>query len=181
MSKLGIYRIQGDHRTAAWKRHATAAVDLLNKGKELQRNNQLHTVNIVHSRYTDHFTERGIRKIAGAYHSKDINIPVVVAQTIESLHEGLPHEPGRLVFYGQLSYSQGNKVCNKAFMNYMEGKTSAVTKRLRLCFILFFKQAVKTLLIIRWRCSENPFTLSDFERLKWFRGKMRPKWPQGWR
>ena len=97
--------------------------DLLNKCKELQRNNQLHTENIVQQVYKPFSLREISNKIAQLITPTDINIPVdVIYQTIESLHEACPTNTGDWYFTGNYPTPGGNRVCNKAFMNYMEGK-----------------------------------------------------------
>lgn len=97
--------------------------DLLNKCKELQRNNQLHTENVVRMVYKPFTVEELSAKIAQLITPPEINIPVdVIYQTIESLHEACPKNKGDWYFTGNYPTPGGNRVCNKAFMNYMEGK-----------------------------------------------------------
>lgn len=97
--------------------------DLLNKCKELQRNNQLHTENVVRMVYKPFTVEELSAKIAQLITPPEINIPVdVIYQTIESLHEACPNNKGDWYFTGNYPTPGGNRVCNKAFMNYMEGK-----------------------------------------------------------
>ena len=96
---------------------------MLDKCKELQRNNQLHTENIVQQLYKTFTPEDIADKIAQLITAADINIPVsVIYQTIESLHEACPTNLGDWYFTGKYPTPGGNRVCNKAFMNYMEGK-----------------------------------------------------------
>ena len=97
--------------------------DLLLKCKELQRNNQLHTENVVRQVYKQFTLEEISTKIAQLITPKDINIPVeVIYQTIETLHLACPTNTGDWYFTGNYPTPGGNRVCNKAFMNYMEGK-----------------------------------------------------------
>jgi amidophosphoribosyltransferase len=97
--------------------------DTLNKCKELQRNNQLHTENVVCEIYKPFTLKEMSRKIAELITPKDIDIPIqVIYQTIESLHEACPTNTGDWYFTGNYPTPGGNRVCNKAFMNYMEGK-----------------------------------------------------------
>ncbi len=96
---------------------------MLEKCKELQRNNQLHTENVVRELYKSFTPEDISNKIAQLITAADINIPVsVIYQTIESLHEACPTNLGDWYFTGNYPTPGGNRVCNKAFMNYMEGK-----------------------------------------------------------
>jgi amidophosphoribosyltransferase len=97
--------------------------ELLDRCKELQRNNQLHTENIVKQVYKSFTTEEISTKIAGLITPKDIQIPVeVIFQSIETLHESCPNNLGDWYFTGNYPTPGGNRVVNRAFMNYMEGK-----------------------------------------------------------
>ena len=97
--------------------------DLLAKCKELQRNNQLHTENLVRQVYKPFTLSQMSKKIAELITPEDIKIPVdVIYQKIESLHEACPSNKGDWYFTGNYPTPGGNKVCNKAFMNYVEGK-----------------------------------------------------------
>lgn len=96
---------------------------MLNRCKELQRNNQLHTENVVKQLYKTFTPENISDKIAQLITASDITTPVsVIYQTIESLHEACPTNLGDWYFTGNYPTPGGNRVCNKAFMNYMEGK-----------------------------------------------------------
>lgn len=91
--------------------------------KELQRNNQLHTENVVRSLYKPFTLSEMSKKIAQLITPKDITIPVkVIYQSIETLHLACPTNTGDWYFTGNYPTPGGNRVCNKAFMNYMEGK-----------------------------------------------------------
>ena len=95
----------------------------LEKCKELQRNNQLHTQNVVQDIYKPFALKEMSKKIAELITPKDLKIPVqVIYQTIESLHEACPTNTGDWYFTGNYPTPGGNRVCNKAFINYMEGK-----------------------------------------------------------
>jgi len=97
--------------------------DLLTRCKELQRNNQLHTENVVRNLYKPFTLGEMSKKIAQLITPKDITIPVkVIYQTIETLHLACPTNTGDWYFTGNYPTPGGNRVCNKAFMNYMEGK-----------------------------------------------------------
>ena len=91
--------------------------------KELQRNNQLHTENVVRQLYKPFSTEEISEKIAQLITPSEVNIPVqVIYQTIEDLHESCPTNTGDWYFTGNYPTPGGNRVVNKAFINYMEGK-----------------------------------------------------------
>ena len=97
--------------------------ELLKKCKELQRNNQLHTENVVKQLYKQFTTEEISKKIAQLITPPEVNIPVdVIFQSIEDLHKACPSNLGDWYFTGDYPTPGGNKVVNKAFMNYMEGK-----------------------------------------------------------
>ncbi|MEO6232275.1 MAG: amidophosphoribosyltransferase [Ferruginibacter sp.] len=97
--------------------------ELLERCKELQRNNQLHTENVVRRLYKPFTLEQISDKIAQLITPKEIEIPVdVIYQTIESLHLACPTNTGDWYFTGNYPTPGGNRVCNKAFMNYIEGK-----------------------------------------------------------
>jgi amidophosphoribosyltransferase len=96
---------------------------LLEKCKELQRNNQLHTENVVKQVYSSFTPEQISAKIAQLITPQEITIPVdVIYQTIESLHLACPTNLGDWYFTGDYPTPGGNRVVNKAFMNFMEGK-----------------------------------------------------------
>ncbi len=97
--------------------------DILNKCKELQRNNQLHTQNLIRQIYKPFTLEAISKKIAQLITPKEISIPVdVIYQTIEDLHDSCPTNLGDWYFTGNYPTPGGNRVVNKAFINYMEGK-----------------------------------------------------------
>lgn len=97
--------------------------DLYNKCKEMQRTGQLHTENVVKQLYKLFSTEEISAKIASLITPREINIPVqVIFQTIESLHKACPTNTGDWYFTGNYPTPGGNRVVNKAFINFMEGK-----------------------------------------------------------
>ena len=97
--------------------------ELLEKCKDLQRNNQLHTENVVKQLYKQFTAEEISAKIAQLITPPGLDIPVdVIFQSIEDLHKACPNNLGDWYFTGNYPTPGGNKVVNKAFMNYMEGK-----------------------------------------------------------
>ncbi|MBP9214376.1 MAG: amidophosphoribosyltransferase, partial [Chitinophagaceae bacterium] len=97
--------------------------ETLEKIKELQNNNQLHTENVVRQIYKPFTPEEISNKIAQLITPANVQIPVeVIYQTIEDLHDSCPTNTGDWYFTGNYPTPGGNKVCNKAFLNYMEGK-----------------------------------------------------------
>ncbi|MDB5200030.1 MAG: amidophosphoribosyltransferase [Chitinophagaceae bacterium] len=97
--------------------------EILNNCKELERNNKLHTENLIRQIYKPFTLEQISKKIAELITPKEISIPVeVIFQTIEDLHESCPTNLGDWYFTGNYPTPGGNRVVNKAFINYMEGK-----------------------------------------------------------
>ncbi|MEJ7770213.1 MAG: amidophosphoribosyltransferase [Chitinophagaceae bacterium] len=97
--------------------------ELYDHCKELARTNQLHSENIVRQVYKPFTTKQISDKIAELITPEDTNIEVeVIYQTIESLHLSCPTNTGDWYFTGNYPTPGGNRVVNKAFMNYMEGK-----------------------------------------------------------
>ncbi|HQW01441.1 MAG TPA: amidophosphoribosyltransferase, partial [Saprospiraceae bacterium] len=72
----------------------------------------------------DHVSEERISKrIAQIVSPTDIDVNVdVIYQTIDGLHEACPDHTGDWYFSGNYPTPGGNKVVNKAFINYMEGR-----------------------------------------------------------
>ena len=97
--------------------------DMYTECRELHRNSQLHSVNVVKQLYKSFTNEEITKKIAQLITPPNLNLPVdVIFQTIESLHEACPNNLGDWYFTGNYPTAGGNRVVNKAFMNYMEGK-----------------------------------------------------------
>jgi amidophosphoribosyltransferase len=97
--------------------------DVLHKIKELETQGALHTENVVRQLYKPFTPEEISDKITQLITPDNITIPVeVIYQTIEDLHECCPTNTGDWYFTGNYPTPGGNKVCNKAFVNFMEGK-----------------------------------------------------------
>ena len=79
--------------------------------------------NVVKDLY-GHVTEDCIsKKIAQIVTPEDIDVKVdVIFQTLEGLHQSCPDHTGDWYFSGNYPTAGGNKVVNKAFINYMEGR-----------------------------------------------------------
>ncbi len=124
MSKLGDF--------IAFK----AAIELLKEGgkdciikdvhekiTELERCNTLDAENLVRNIYKPFTTQEISDKIAQLITPKGVTIPVqVIYQTIEDLHDCCPTNTGDWYFTGNYPTRGGNRVVNKAFLNFMEGK-----------------------------------------------------------
>ena len=97
--------------------------EVLQKIKALEAKGELHTENVVRQLYKPFTPEEISDKIAQLITPENFNIPVeVIYQTVEDLHLCCPTNTGDWYFTGNYPTPGGNKVCNKAFVNYMEGK-----------------------------------------------------------
>ncbi len=124
MSKLGDFIAFRAAIALLKEREKMKCLDeIYDQCKELQRNNQLHTENLVRYVYKPFTTEEISDKIAQLITPPDLPIPVeVIYQTIEDLHESCPTNTGDWYFTGNYPTHGGNRVVNKAFINFMEGK-----------------------------------------------------------
>jgi amidophosphoribosyltransferase len=124
MSKMGDFIAFNAAVELMKERNKLACLDdMLKKCRELQRNNQLHTENVVQQLYKQFTAEEISAKIAQLITPPGLDIPVhVIFQSIEDLHKSCPSNLGDWYFTGNYPTPGGNKVVNKAFMNYMEGK-----------------------------------------------------------
>jgi amidophosphoribosyltransferase len=99
--------------------------DLYQRCLQLEKCGKLHTENVVRQVYKPFTTEEISKKIASLITPEDIDFPVeVIYQTIEDLHDSCPTNTGDWYFTGNYPTPGGNKVVNKAFINYMEGSNS---------------------------------------------------------
>lgn len=124
MSKLGDF-IAFRAATELWKDKGKeqGLQDIYTKCKEMDRTGTLNSENIVKQVYQPFTTAELSNKIAELITPKGLNFPVqVIFQTIESLHKACPTNTGDWYFTGNYPTAGGNRVVNKAFLNYMEGK-----------------------------------------------------------
>jgi amidophosphoribosyltransferase len=97
--------------------------DVLEKCNELKRNNHLNRENLVKQIYKPFTVAEISKKIAQLITPEEITVPVdVIYQTIEDLHESCPTNLGDWYFTGNYPTPGGNKVVNRAFLNFMQGK-----------------------------------------------------------
>jgi len=101
--------------------------DLLNvvyrKCKDQESAPKEQVKNYVKEVYEPFTAEQISAKIAQLVRPTDINAEVeVIFQTIEGLHDACPNHNGDWYFTGNYPTSGGNKVVNKSFINYMEGR-----------------------------------------------------------
>ena len=102
----------------------------MNKIKEIYEKclNQIDSkdkdvVNYVKEFYEPFTAEQISKKIAEILSPEDINAEVdIIYQSIESLHEACPKNLGDWYFTGNYPTPGGNRVVNRAFINFYEGK-----------------------------------------------------------
>ena len=124
MSKLGDFIA---FKAAVALLHDTKQEHILTKVHEkikvLDAAGELHTENLVRHIYKPFTTAQISDKIAELITPKEVSTPVeVIYQTIEDLHACCPTNTGDWYFTGNYPTPGGNKVVNKAFLNYIEGK-----------------------------------------------------------
>src|SRR5580693_780645 len=124
MSKLGDFiAFRAAITLMHERRKEKCLTEMYEHCKELERMGQLHNENIVRQVYKPFTTQEISDKIAELITPPDIHTPVeVIYQTIESLHEACPTNTGDWYFTGNYPTPGGNRVANKAFINYIEGK-----------------------------------------------------------
>ncbi len=80
-------------------------------------------VNCVKDVYSSLGTKAISEKIASMVKPKDLTVPfTIIYQNIANLHKACPDHKGDWYFTGNYPTFGGNRVANKAFKNYMEGK-----------------------------------------------------------
>jgi amidophosphoribosyltransferase len=122
MSKLGDFIAFKAALALLHDRGQSSLLDeLYNKCKELQQNNALHTENVVRQVYASFTPQEISAKIAQLITPEEVNVPVeVIYQTIEDLHDACPGNTGDWYFTGNYPTPGGNRVVNRAFINFME-------------------------------------------------------------
>ncbi len=99
--------------------------DVYLKCKEQAHVPKEEVINHVKEIYAPFSPEEISYKIAQIITPKGISAKIeVIYQTLEGLHEACPDHLGDWYFSGDYPTPGGNKVVNKAFMNWMEGKNS---------------------------------------------------------
>ena len=89
----------------------------------LEKAGNLHTENVVRQIYKPFTTQEISDKIAQLITPEGVQVPVeVIYQTIEDLHDCCPTNTGDWYFTGNYPTPGGNRVVNKAFLNYLSGK-----------------------------------------------------------
>lgn len=99
--------------------------DVYQKCKAQENLKDSEVINYVKEIYNS-FTDTEIsNKIAEMLHPKDIKAEVkIIFQTVENLHVACPKNLGDWYFTGDYPTAGGNRVVNKAFINFYEGKNT---------------------------------------------------------
>lgn len=106
---------------------ATGQAGIINevyrKCKEQENLSKEEVVNHVREIYKPFTPEQISEQIAKMLHSRNVNAKIeVVFQTIEDLHDATPGNTGDWYFTGNYPTPGGNKVANRSFINYIEGR-----------------------------------------------------------
>ncbi|XZF13872.1 amidophosphoribosyltransferase [Chitinophagaceae bacterium MMS25-I14] len=124
MSKMGDF-IAFQAAVALLKDHGMENVlqDTLAKCKEAEATHMLKQENFVKAIYEPFTAEQISGKIAELLRPDDVTAEVdIIYQSLEGLYDACPHNKGDWYFTGNYPTPGGNRVANKAFMNYMEQK-----------------------------------------------------------
>jgi amidophosphoribosyltransferase len=101
--------------------HEATLRDIYNQCKEADAQGKLHEQNFVKGVYAPFTPDEISKKIASMLRHKDVTAEVdVIYQSIEGLNAACPHNKGDWYFTGNYPTPGGNRVANRAFMNYME-------------------------------------------------------------
>lgn len=124
MAKMGDF-IAFDAAIALLKEQGKRNVidDVYRKSKAQENAPKEQIVNFVKEIYAPFTNEEISAKIAELLTPENITASVqIVYQTVEDLHKACPGNTGDWYFTGDYPTPGGNKVVNKAFINYIEGK-----------------------------------------------------------
>jgi amidophosphoribosyltransferase len=103
--------------------HIVEEVYVKCKGQENLKDNEV--INFVTEIYAPFKPQEVSDKIAQLLSSSEINAEVkIIFQTVEDLHIACPKNLGDWYFTGDYPTPGGNRVVNKAFMNFYEGKNA---------------------------------------------------------
>jgi amidophosphoribosyltransferase len=97
--------------------------ELYEKAKAQEDMPKEDIVNVVKEVYRPFSAEQISRKIAELLTPEGINAEVeIIYQSLEGLHNACPENKGDWYFSGDYPTAGGNRVVNRSFINYMEGK-----------------------------------------------------------
>jgi amidophosphoribosyltransferase len=95
------------------------------KCKEQENLKDHEVINFVNEIYAPFSPQEISDKIAQLLSSPEINAEVkIIFQTVEDLHIACPKNLGDWYFTGNYPTPGGNRVVNRAFMNFYEGKNA---------------------------------------------------------
>ncbi len=101
----------------------TVINDVYKKSKSQENLPKEQIVNYVKEIYKPFTPEEISAKISELLKSQEVNAKVeIIFQTIENLHAACPNDTGDWYFTGKYPTPGGNKVVNKSFINFIEGK-----------------------------------------------------------
>jgi amidophosphoribosyltransferase len=122
MSKIGDFIAFKAALALLQDRNQSGLLDeLYTRCKSLEEAGLLHTENVVRLVYAGFTPQESSAKIAELITPKEVKVPVeVIYQTIEDLHDACPGNKGDWYFTGNYPTPGGNKVVNRAFINFME-------------------------------------------------------------
>lgn len=124
MSRMGDF-IAFQAAVGLLKDHGKEALlhEVYESCKQADREGTLHERNYVKEIYEPFTPEEISKKIAQMLRPEDVNAEVdLIYQSIEGLYDACPHNKGDWYFTGNYPTPGGNKVANRAFMNYMDRK-----------------------------------------------------------
>jgi amidophosphoribosyltransferase len=99
--------------------------EVYRKAKSQEKLPKEKVVNFVKEIYQPFTSEQIADKIAELVTPPSCHARIqIVFQTIDDLHEAIPEHQGDWYFTGNYPTPGGNKVVNKAFINYIEGSDS---------------------------------------------------------
>lgn len=97
--------------------------DVYRKSKAQEKLHRTEVVNYVKEIYRPFTSQQISKKIAEILTPPDLKANLhIVYQSIENLHQAIPKHKGDWYFTGDYPTPGGNKVVNKAFINYIEGR-----------------------------------------------------------
>jgi len=113
---IALHREQGTLEQTLEEIYAHCRASVENKESE--------ATNHVKALYAPFSQEEVSKKIAALLTHESVSCPVkIIYQTIEGLHTACPDHKGDWYFTGDYPTPGGNRVVNRAFMNFYEGKS----------------------------------------------------------
>ena len=95
--------------------------DTYNECKEELKKSKEDMVNVVRNIYKPFTIEEINNKIVEILRPEGVTTPIeIVYQSIEGLHKAIPNHKGDWYFTGHFPTPGGTKLCNQAFVNYVE-------------------------------------------------------------